>query len=154
MTIKTPAQSASDVIDIITGRTIRLNSQIKKIPEAKPDNHLKTKFVTPLVLLIILLLSPVFVTKSLLARKFQIKGSVNVRKRAAADQEINFFYEKENIQKIQTDSLGNFHLKLSEGTYKIYFSENVSKKYSEPETTPLSIKVNRDLENIKIYIPF
>lgn len=146
MITKTAAQLASqEALDYFTGKKKRLNSQIPQITKPKPKNKY------PILLIIFAIIPAVFFLP--IKTGYKVKGSININKNIASNQEIKFEDNQGNILETETNEKGQFELNLQEGNYKIYFSKNVSKKYLKPETTPFIIKVNRNLENIKIYVP-
>lgn len=115
--------------------------------EQKPKLKIKKiYFIAPILL--ILLLCPFL----LLEKKYEVKGSIGL-KGNFTNQQINFLDQEGNIKQTLLDENNSFQIKLRKGNYKIYFTESFPKKYLSPETSPLSIVLNRNLENLKIYMP-
>lgn len=81
---------------------------------------------------------------------YRAKGSVHIKGEFAKNTEI-YFYNKENRKTSSTksDENGNFTVLLKKGYYKIFFK----KIYPSPNKTPFSLKLNRDLKDLKLYIP-
>lgn len=137
---KSAAQAASETLDDIKhGRR-----RVVFVKEIKTKKKTNKKFLL-LGSLILFCLTPFL----LIEKQYQIKGSINV---LGKKSEIIFINEKEEKSTISNEQ-GDFSIFLKKGIYKIYIKENAPERYKMPETTPFSIKLNRNLENIRIYIP-
>lgn len=135
---KSASEVASEILDDFKhGRRKIVFGTEKNI---KPKKNKKFLFLALLIIC--------FVPFLLIKKEFQIKGSINV---FGKNCEIIFLDEEE--KSTISNEQGDFSIFLKEGIYKIYIKENVPEKYKNPETTPFLIKLNRDLENIRIHIP-
>jgi hypothetical protein len=142
----TAAQAASEALDIINNKKPRFVIGKKTVEEKK------TKYFSKYFLLIFIVafLLPFFITQQ---KKYKVEGSVHINGKFAKDQEINFLDKNKKLIKIKSDNSGEFKLDLAEGIYKIYLTGSGFKKYSKPETTPFSLKLSKNMEELRIYIP-
>lgn len=143
---RSASEAAADALDIVNNKKPRI--VIGKIitEEEKPKYFLKHF----LLIFIVVLLFPFFTNTT---KKYQVKGSVHIDGKFAQDHEINFLDKNKNLIKIRSDELGKFTIKLKEGIYKIYITGSKFNKYSKAETTPFSLKLNKNMEELRIYIP-
>ena len=141
---RSAAQSAAEALDIINNKKPRIIIGNKTIEEKKS----KSKYF--LLIFIVVFLFPFFINTT---KKYQVQGSVHIDGKFAQDHEINFLDKNRNLIKIKSDELGKFTVKLQEGIYKIYLTGKKFKKYSKAETTPFSLKLNKNMEELRIYIP-
>lgn len=143
---KSAAQSASEALDDIKhGRrkVIFVKEKINVKEKIKPKNNKK-------FLLFGFLCSFCLIPFFIIEKQYEIKGSINV---LGKNCEI-IFSDKEEEKSTISSVQGDFSIFLKKGIYKIYIKEeNVPERYKMPETTPFSIKLSRDLKNIRIYIP-
>lgn len=153
----TTAQIAAEEAykDLLSGRAgikaanFRLKQSLLGKEHQKIKNKINYKYFLFFILFIIIL-SPMFF---LYERTYHIKGTVSVEGNLAKNCKLNFL-NKENydIHCITSDDKGKFAINLKKGFYKIYLDIPI-KQYSRPETSPFAIKISRNLENIRLYVP-
>jgi hypothetical protein len=134
--------------DLISGRAgVRTaNFKLKQTLYQKEKNKINYKYL--FYFLFIIILSPLFF---IYENKYEIKGTVSVDGNLAKNCKLNFL-DKSELYSVVSDNEGEFIIKLKKGFYRIYL-DVPSKKYSSPETSPFAIKLSRNLENMRIYVP-
>lgn len=145
----TASFAAGDALDHLLGRKFKV-----VIGGVKPKEKSKRIWRLPLLLTIAFL---IFLSMFLFGKddKRHVKGFAFAGNMPI--QKIKFFGSDGDLHEATTNGDGVFAIKLKEGAYKICFDElpgpkNQSRRYSRPETTPLSIKLNRDLDNVRISV--
>lgn len=121
------------------------NNKIVFIPTTKEPK--KNKNYLWLLLLIFFLFPLIFFYPK---NYYKTNGSIHIKGKFAKSTKV-YFYNKESkeISSATSDKNGNFTIMLKKGYYKIFFKE----VYSNPNKSPFSLKLSRDLKDLKIYIP-
>lgn len=146
-TIRSASQAAAEALDIVNNKKPRIVIGRRITEEEKKPKSFSKYF---LLIFIVVFLFPFFINTT---KKYQVQGSVHIDGKFAQDHEINFLDKNKNLIKIKSNELGKFTIKLQEGIYKIYLTGSKFKKYSKAETTPFSLKLNKNMEELRIYIP-
>lgn len=122
-----------------------LKSKVKFVPKQKIEPKKKKHY--RLLFLLFLLPAFAFLYPS---DCYKIEGSIHINGSFAENKDI-FFHNKQNkeIVSVKSGKNGNFTIWLEKGYYKIFFKEI----YKNPETSPFSLKMSRNLKDLKIYIP-
>lgn len=141
---QTASEAASNALDYLNGKKSRII-----IGQTKIETKRKSKLKYLLLVFIVAFVFPFFLT----TKKYQVKGSVHINGNFAKNHQINFLDKNDNLIKIESDNSGNFQLSLKEGIYKIYLTGAKFKKYSNPKTTPFSLKLSKNINELRIYVP-
>lgn len=122
-----------------------LKSKVRFVPKQKIEPKKKKHYK----LLFLLVFFPAFAFLYP-SNYYKVEGNIHINGSFAENTNI-FFYNKQNkeIVSVESGKDGNFTIWLKKGYYKIFFKEI----YKNPETSPFSLKMSRNLKNLKIYIP-
>lgn len=142
------SEVATEALEYLRTGKRKIVFGLPKQPKHKTKNKIKLKYFVMLFLFCLLFCPFLFLEK-----KYEIKGSVHIGGNFIKNHQMYFLEREGEIKAIYSDELGNFNIKLKKGFYRIYFEKNAPKKYLMPETSPLAIKLSRNLENIRIYVP-
>lgn len=146
---RSASEEAAEALEYLrTGKRKIIIGRKKQIEIPKTKNKIKYLLFGSLMLLFSFCYFLYF------EKKYEITGSVHINGNFMKNHQMCFLRRgEEQIESILSDELGNFSIKLREGFYRIYFIKDCPKKYLRPDTSPLAIKVSRNLKNIRIYIP-
>lgn len=127
---------------------LNLKSKTKFVPQSNNTN-LKNKKINSwkyygFIFIFLPVLIPITWQKT-----YEVKGTIHVNGNFIRNMEIFFCDENKKISSVKSGNKGEFKINLTKGNYKIFFK----KIYTNEDQTPFSLKLSRNLENLKIYIP-